>query len=116
MLKGDYMGQVVKIVFGGVPTVLEVRFMCRFICFGNILLPGSVSTYEFDLIRYQVHLWQVELGIQLLGIFNLMADKILPDIHFVPVLVLHPSFSICSLLSLTVSNGSGPSLWVWVGV
>jgi hypothetical protein len=27
-LKGDYLRQVVEIVIGGVPTVLEVRFMC----------------------------------------------------------------------------------------
>jgi hypothetical protein len=28
MLKGLYVRQVVQIVIGGVPTVLEVRFMC----------------------------------------------------------------------------------------
>ena len=27
-LKGDYLRQVVEIVIGGVPTVLEVRFIC----------------------------------------------------------------------------------------
>jgi hypothetical protein len=28
MLKGNYLRQVVEIVIGGVPTVLEIRFMC----------------------------------------------------------------------------------------
>jgi hypothetical protein len=27
-LKGDYMGQVIEIVIGAVPTVLEIRVMC----------------------------------------------------------------------------------------
>jgi len=29
-LKGDYMWQVVEIVIGGVPIILEVGFMCMF--------------------------------------------------------------------------------------
>jgi hypothetical protein len=36
-LKGDYLRQVVEIVIGGVPTVLEVRFMCLFMSLGRIL-------------------------------------------------------------------------------
>jgi hypothetical protein len=38
MQKGDYLGQVVQIVIGGVPTVLEIRFMCFLVCLGKILL------------------------------------------------------------------------------
>jgi hypothetical protein len=37
-LKGDYLWQVVEIVIGGVPTVLEVRFMCLFMSLSRILL------------------------------------------------------------------------------
>jgi len=62
-LKGDYLRQVVEVVIGGVPTVLEVRFMCLFRSLGRILLQGSVSTNLFDLMRNQVNLWQVEVGI-----------------------------------------------------
>jgi hypothetical protein len=42
-LKGDFLWQVVEIVIGGVPTVLEVRLMCFFMSLGRILLQGSVS-------------------------------------------------------------------------
>jgi hypothetical protein len=56
-LNGDYLWQVVEIVIGGVPTVLEVRFMCWFMSLGRILLQGSVSTNLFDPIRHQVELW-----------------------------------------------------------
>ena len=34
MLPGDYLWLVVEIVIGGVPTVLEVRFMCWFMTSG----------------------------------------------------------------------------------
>jgi hypothetical protein len=37
-LKGDYLQQVVEIAIGGVPTVLEVCFMCLFMSIGKILL------------------------------------------------------------------------------
>jgi hypothetical protein len=36
MLKGDYMWQVVEIVIGGVPTILEVYCMCLFMSRGRI--------------------------------------------------------------------------------
>ena len=42
MLQGDYLWQVVEIAIGGVPTFLEVRFMCLFMSLGRILLHGSV--------------------------------------------------------------------------
>jgi len=48
---------------GGVPTVLEVRFMCLFMSLGRILLQGSVSTNVFGPVRHQVDLWKVEVGI-----------------------------------------------------
>jgi hypothetical protein len=47
-LKGDYLRQVVEIVIGGVPTVLEICFMCLFMSFGKILLQCSVATNQFD--------------------------------------------------------------------
>ena len=50
-LKGDYLWQVVEIVIGGIPTILEVRFMCLFMCLGRILLQGSVSTNLFGPMR-----------------------------------------------------------------
>jgi hypothetical protein len=46
--KGDTLRQVVESVIGGVPTVLEVRFICLFMSLGRILLQGSVSTKLFD--------------------------------------------------------------------
>jgi len=62
-LRGDYLWQVVEIVIGGVPTVLEVRFMCLFKSLRRILLEGSVSTNLFSPMRYQVDLQKVEVSI-----------------------------------------------------
>jgi hypothetical protein len=62
-LKGDYLWQVVEIVIGGVPTIVEVCFMCWFAALGRILLQGSVSTILFDPMRHQVDLQNVEVGI-----------------------------------------------------
>jgi len=86
MLKGDYLRQVVQIVIAGVPTVLEVRFMCLFMSLGRILLQGSVSTNLFDPMRHQVDLWKVEVVIQLLGNIYLVANIIPPGVHFAPLL------------------------------
>jgi hypothetical protein len=55
-LKGDYLWQVVEIVIGGVPTILEFRFMCLFMALGRLLLQCSVSTNLFDPMRYPVDL------------------------------------------------------------
>jgi hypothetical protein len=63
MLKGDYLWQVVKIVIGGVQTVLEVRFMCLIMSLVGILLQGSVSTNLFGPMRHHVDLQKVEVGI-----------------------------------------------------
>jgi len=63
MLKGDYWGQVVEIVIGGIPTVLEVRFVCLSMSVGRILLQGSVSTNLFGPMRHQVDLRKVEVSI-----------------------------------------------------
>jgi len=63
MLKVVYLRQVVEIVIGGVPTVLEIRFMCMFVSLGRILLQGSVSTNLFDPVRHQVDLRKAEVGI-----------------------------------------------------
>jgi len=62
-LKGDYLWHVVEIVIGGVPTVLDVRFMCLFMSLGRILLQGSVLTNLVGPMRHQVDLRKVEVGI-----------------------------------------------------
>jgi len=62
-LQGDYLRQVVEFEIGGVPTILEVRFMCLFMPLGKILLQGSVSTNLFNPVRHQVDRPQVEVGI-----------------------------------------------------
>jgi len=62
-LKGDYLWQIVEIVIGGVPTVLDVRSMCLFMSLGRILMQGSVSTNLFGPMRQQVDLRNVEVGI-----------------------------------------------------
>jgi len=102
MLKGDYLRQVVGIVIGGVPTVLEVHFMCLFISLSRMLLQGSVVTNLFDPMKHEVHLRTVEGGIQLIGIINLVADIIPPGDHFGALLGLCPSFSICFLVYLSL--------------
>jgi hypothetical protein len=63
MLKGDYLWQVVEIVIRGVPTVLEVRFMCLFMSLGRILLQGSLSMILFSPMRHQVDIQKIEVGI-----------------------------------------------------
>jgi len=37
MLKGDYLWQLVEIVIGGIPTILQVHFMWLFKCLGTVL-------------------------------------------------------------------------------
>ena len=65
-LKSDYLWQVVEIVIGGLPTVVQVQFMCLFMSLCRILLQGSVSMNLFDPLRHQVDLRKVNVGIQLL--------------------------------------------------
>jgi hypothetical protein len=60
-LKGDYLWQMVEIVVGGVPTVLEVGYMCLFISLGRILVQDSISTNLFGPMRHQVDLRKVEV-------------------------------------------------------
>jgi len=62
-LKGENLWQVVEIVIGGIPTVLEVRFMCLVMSLDRLLLQGSVSTNLFSPMRHQVDLRQVEVSI-----------------------------------------------------
>jgi len=62
-LTGDSLWQVVEIVIGGVPTVLEIRFRCVFMSLRRILLLGSISTNLFDPVRHQVDIRKVEVGI-----------------------------------------------------
>jgi len=114
-LKGDWLLQVVEIVIGGVPTVVEVRFMCLIKSLGRILLQGSVLTNLLDPMRHQVDLRKVEIGIQLLGNIYLVADIIPPGVHSAPLLAPRPSFSICFLVYLSLlhefrSQGIGFSL------
>jgi len=51
-LKGEFLWQVVAIVIGGVPTILEVGLMCLFMCLVRILLQGSVLTNLFGPMRH----------------------------------------------------------------
>jgi len=62
-LKSDYLRQVVEIMIGDVPTVLEIRFMCLFMALGRIPLQGSVSANLFNPVRLQVDLRKVEVSI-----------------------------------------------------
>jgi hypothetical protein len=93
-LKVKYLRQVVGIVIRCIPTVLEVHFMYMFMSLGRILLQGSVSTNLFDPMRLQVYHRETEFGMQLLGIIYLVADIILPGVHFTPLLGWRPRFSI----------------------
>jgi hypothetical protein len=52
---------MVEIVIGGVPTVLEVGYMCLFISLGRILVQDSVSTNLFGPMRHQLDLRKVEV-------------------------------------------------------
>jgi hypothetical protein len=58
-LKGEYLWQVVEIEIGGVPTVLEICYMCLFMSVGRILLQAAVSTNLFDPMRHRVDLRKV---------------------------------------------------------
>jgi hypothetical protein len=62
-LKGDFLWHVIEIVIGGVPTILEVRFVSLFMSLGRKLLQGSVSMNRFGAMRHQVDLRKVEVGI-----------------------------------------------------
>jgi hypothetical protein len=89
--------QVVEIVIGGVPTILEVCFMYLFMSLSRILLPGSIWTDLLNLMRHQVDLRNVEFNFQLLRNIYLVADIILPGILFSPLLGQHLRISIfCS--------------------
>jgi len=62
-LKVDYLRQVVEIVIRGVPTIVEICFMCLFMPSGRILLQGSVSTNLFNQVRHSVDRRKLEFGI-----------------------------------------------------
>jgi hypothetical protein len=111
-LNGDYLWQVVEIVIGSVPTVLEVRLMCLFMSLGRILFQGSVSTNLFGSLRNPVDRRKVEPRISLLGNIYLVADIIPPGVHFSLPLGRRSCFSICSLVYLLLlhelrSQGTG---------
>jgi len=48
MLQEDLLRQVVEIELGGVPIILGVHFIRVFMCFGRILLEGSMEMNLFD--------------------------------------------------------------------
>jgi len=121
MLKDDYLWQVVEILIGGVATVLEVPFMCLLMSLGRILLQVSVSMNLLGSTRHQVDLRKVEVGIQLLGNVYLMADIILPGVHFATLLGWRPSFSICFFICLSLlhkfrSQGIGLGLHLFASL
>jgi len=45
---GDYLQLVVEILIGGVPTGLQVCFMCMFMSLSRMMLPCFISTNLFD--------------------------------------------------------------------
>jgi len=100
--KGDYLWQEAEIVIRVVPTVLEVRFICLFMSVGRILLQGSVSANMFAPMRHQVDLRKVKVGISFLVNTYLMADIIMPSVHFAPLHGRRPCFTICFLLYLSL--------------
>jgi len=61
-LKGDYLWQLVEIVIGGIPIVLEVRFLCLMMSLGRILLKGSVLTNLFGPMRHHMDVRNIEIG------------------------------------------------------
>jgi len=85
-LKCDFFWQVVEIVIGGIPTVIEVRFVCLFMFLGIILLQGFIPTTLFNQMRYKLDLQKVPVGIQLFGNLYLVANLILQGIYFVLLL------------------------------
>jgi hypothetical protein len=99
-LKGEWLWCVVEIVSGGVPTILDVRFMCLLKSLGRILLEGSVSKNLFNPIRHQLYLGKVQVGIRLLGNIYLMADIIPQGVNFAVLLGQRSSFSMCSLSTI----------------
>jgi hypothetical protein len=62
-LIGDFLSHIVEIVIGGIPTVLEVRFMCLFVLLSRLLLQGSISTNLVDSMRLHVDLRKVEVSL-----------------------------------------------------
>jgi hypothetical protein len=99
---------MIAIVIGGVPTLLEIHFMCLFMSHPRILLQRSGSMNLFDPIRYQMDRQKVEVSIRLLGHIYLMADPILLRVHFASLLGWRPSFiiSFVGYLSLHLEFGS----------
>jgi len=111
-LNVEFMRQLVVIVIGGVPTILEVRSVCLFMSVGTILLKCSISPTVFDPRKHQVDLRKDEVGFPQLGNIYPVADEIPPGIHFAPLLELGPSFSLCFRIKLSVvcwfrSHGMG---------
>jgi hypothetical protein len=97
-LQGYYLWQVVEIVIGGVPTVLEVHFMCLFMAFNRTLLQGSISTNLFNPMRHLVDLQEVEVGIQHFGNIYLVTGIIPPGVQSALHLGRPPSLSIFFLV------------------
>jgi len=93
MPKGDFLRQVVEIVIGGIPVMLEVRFLCMFMSLGGILLHCSVSTKLFNPMWHEVDIQKAEVGMYHLGNIYLMADIIPPAIQLAPLLEQRPSFT-----------------------
>jgi len=120
-VKGDYLWQVVEIVIVGVPTILEVLYMCFFMSRGRILLQGSVLMNLFVPMRHQVDLQNVEVSISLHANIYLVADIFQSGVHFVPLLGQRLNFSNSfvvhlSLLYLFFSQGIGFGLHLFAGL
>lgn len=75
-LTADYLWQVFEIVIRGIPTIIEVHFMCLVISLGRILVQCSVPMNQFHPMRHPVDSRTVEVSIQLIGKVSLLADTI----------------------------------------
>jgi hypothetical protein len=62
-LKCNYLCQDVVIVIGSMPTVFEIGFMSIIMSFGGVLLQGSVLMNLIPLMRHQVDLQKINVGI-----------------------------------------------------
>jgi len=69
-LKGDYLWQVVQTVIGGIPTIIEVRFMCLCMSLGRILLKGSLSRNLFNPMWHEVDFRKIRVGIHISNMKN----------------------------------------------
>jgi hypothetical protein len=60
-LKRYYLQQEGEIVIGGIPIILEFRFMCLFISLGRIRLEGSILINLFNPMGHHTDLQNLQV-------------------------------------------------------